>query len=224
MYAVIIRKINRSRRKKRDDSSGYHFSFLLILGLLFLLTACATPKNKCLKPFTRECQSSTILWQKAIDTIVQKNYPFEIYKAVVWQDNFDNAWIVKGDEINITERFLLKLNPVQRIMVAAHELGHLKMNHYYSKVGITMVEMPRGYESYEEEMIALSTSKDQELNSKGFNEELEMEADRMALLLLEQVGISPLLYINFLDQIRYEGEEVMTGRITAIKKFLGNSP
>lgn len=220
---MINRTINLSHRNKRDDSSRYNFTFLIVLVLLFLQTACSVPKNRCLKPFTGECQASTILWEQAIDTIVRKNYPSEVYKAVVWQDDFDNAWVLKGMEINITERFLHKLSPVQRIMVAAHELGHLKMNHYYSQIGITMVEMPPGLEGHEEEMIDLSISKNQELNSKGFSEELEKEADRMALLLLEQVGISPLAYINFLNQIRYEGEVVMTGRIAAIEKFIGNS-
>ena len=216
--------MNLSGRKKKDGLSGYIFSFFLILGFLFLQTACAIPQNKCLKPFDRKCQTSTILWKNAIDTIVKKNYPFEVYNAVVWQDDFDNAWVLKGKEINITERFLLKLSPVQRIMVAAHELGHLKMNHYYSQIGVTLVEMPHGFEGKEKEMIDLSSSKGKKLNSKGFSEELEKEADLMALLLLEQVGISPLLYMDFLSQVRYEGEEVMTGRITAIKELLGNSP
>jgi Zn-dependent protease with chaperone function len=46
--------------------------------------------------------------------------------------------VIKGHEINITKQLVLKLDPPQRLCVAAHELAHLKLGHYYSKIGIVM--------------------------------------------------------------------------------------
>ena len=44
--------------------------------------------------------------------------------------------VIKGHEINITKQFILKLDHPQRLCVAAHELAHLKLGHYYSKIGL----------------------------------------------------------------------------------------
>lgn len=50
-----------------------------------------------------------------------------------------HTWVTKGREINITKRFLGKLNHIRRICVVAHKLSHLKRGHYYSRVGIIIV-------------------------------------------------------------------------------------
>ncbi|MCH8157602.1 MAG: M48 family metalloprotease [Nitrospinae bacterium] len=173
-----------------------------------------------MEPFSRECGASTFLWQKAIDTIVLKNFPQEwgYYKAVVWEDDFDNAWVVKGREIHITGQFLHRLNRVQLLAVAAHELGHLKMGHYYSKIGIIIADMPqRGKKSAGNHY----SGNISETLAKGFGEEQEEEADRAAVQFLEQVGLDPRLYLNFLHLIHQGSEdpEIIT-RITAIKKLI----
>ena len=99
-----------------------------------LLTSCIGFQKKCQAPFSPECSNYIDLWQNAIDSIVLANFPSEIgyYRSVVWEDDFDNAWVNKGNEVNITRQFIQKLNHSQRIFVAAHELAHLKLGHYYS--------------------------------------------------------------------------------------------
>ena len=94
--------------------------------------------NKCQAPLSQECFHATDLWQNTINSVVWANYPSEIgyYQSVVWEDDFNNAWVIKGHEINITKQFILKLDHPQRLCVAAHELAHLKLGHYYSKIGL----------------------------------------------------------------------------------------
>ena len=94
--------------------------------------------NKCQAPLSQECFHATDLRQNTINSVVWANYPSEIgyYQSVVWEDDFNNAWVIKGHEINITKQFILKLDHPKRLCVAAHELAHLKLGHYYSKIGL----------------------------------------------------------------------------------------
>ena len=98
----------------------------------------ANRNNKCQAPLSQECSHATDLWQNTINSVVQANYPSEIgyYRSIVWEDDFSNAWVIQGHEINITKQFILKLDRPQRLCVAAHELAHLKLGHYYSKIGL----------------------------------------------------------------------------------------
>jgi len=134
--------------------------------------------NKCQAPLSQECSLAVDLWQNTINSVVWANYPSEIgyYQSVVWEDAFNNAWVVKGYEINITQQFILKLNHTQRLCVAAHELAHLKLGHYYSKIGLIMAtnSLPKSEKS---------------IRAEGFGLNEEEEADKLALVFVKNLKL-----------------------------------
>jgi len=120
----------------------------------------ANRNNKCQAPLSQQCSHATDLWQNTINSVVQANYPSETgyYRSIVWEDDFNNAWVVKGHEINITKQFVLKLDHQQRLCVAAHELAHLKLGHYYSKIGLIMAtnSLPKSEQAIRAEGLGLN--------------------------------------------------------------------
>jgi len=185
--------------------------------LMGLLQGCAGPQHRCSEPFSHACQVSTSRWQYAIDTIVLKNFPNELgfYKAVVWEDDFENAWVVKGREIHITKKFLDNLNGLQQLAVAAHELGHLKLGHYYSRIGIILVNTPRHRTGH----VGHYPGSVPNLLPKGFGVEQEEEADFIAVRFLGQVGLKPEVYLDLLNWLG-KGSTGMTNRINYIRKII----
>jgi hypothetical protein len=160
------------------------------LGIYILtlsLGACQYPRAIC-----QDCETSLNLWQETIDAIALSNFPDELgyYKAVIWKDRIDNAWVTRGREVNVTESFLNKLNPTFRLSVAAHELAHLKLNHYYSRIGIIIVE------SDNRDVGEFSDGSN--MTPKGFGEDQEIEADRLALQYIQKIGINPTHYLQML--------------------------
>ena len=134
--------------------------------------------NKCHDPLSQECSHTVELWQNTIDSVVSANYPSEVgyYQSVVWKDAFNNAWVIKGHEINITQKFILKLSQPQRLCVAAHELAHLKLGHYYSKIGLIMATntLPRSEKT---------------IRAEGFGLNEEKEADKLALVFVKNLKL-----------------------------------
>ena len=134
--------------------------------------------NKCQAPLSHECSHAVDLWQNTINSVVWANYPSEIgyYQSVVWEDDFNNAWVLKGHEINITQQFILRLSHFQRLCVAAHELAHLKLGHYYSKIGIIMAtnSLPKSGKN---------------IRAEGFGLNEEEEADKLALVFVKNLEL-----------------------------------
>lgn len=162
---------------------------------MLTVTSCAVPKYRCDPLTNSDCGNAQRIWQEAIDLIVYENFPNEFgkYQAVIWQDLFDNAWVTKGREINITQKFLLKLNMRQILCVAAHELAHLKMGHYYAKMGIILI--PQGNSV----PIGHYGSNDQINVPEGFGKNQEEEADRLALAYIRRLGFDRWDYIGLLN-------------------------
>ena len=125
-----------------------------------------------------KCSHATDLWQNTINSVVQANYPSEIgyYRSIVWEDDFSNAWVIKGHEINITQQFILKLDHPQRLCVAAHELAHLKLGHYYSKIGLIMATN-------------LLPKSEKTIRAKGFGLNEEEEANELALVFVKNLKL-----------------------------------
>ncbi len=177
---------------------------MIIICSCILIASCQTLEHQCQSDQSISCKKAITNWQANIDYIVRINFPQDYgkYKAVVWEEEFDNAWVTKGREINITKRFLSKLNPVRRICVAAHELSHLKMGHYYSRVGIIIVNpetsssiKPSPPSSTGESHYGTSPSIDL---PEGFGINQEVEADRMALKLISKLGLNKNNYLDLL--------------------------
>ena len=113
----------------------------------------------------------------------------------------------KGNEINITRQFIQKLNHSQRIFVAAHELAHLKLGHYYSKVGIIIpTQIPTMNNSHQNQSFGHynSTLKmGKTIMAKGFDFNKEEEADKLALEFVKNVGLDPEDYLKLLLIIQH---------------------
>ena len=203
------------------------FRFLLLF-ICFAIFGCQSLQHRCQPNQSPSCKSALLLWQENIDYIVRLNFPrdFGKYRAVVWEEEFDNAWVTKGREINITKRFLVKLNPVRRICVAAHELSHLKMGHYYSRVGIIIIDPDTPALSHEKAPANLSSGGHYGSSPsidlpEGFGVNQEVEADRMALKIITQLGLSKKHYLDML--LLLQGRKVdpttlIYHRIDMIKK------
>ena len=162
---------------------------------------CVRPQNRCNPNISMTCGLAQTFWQQAIDSIVTTNFPGEYgkYRAVIWEDAFDNAWVTKGREVNITRQLIFKLDSRQRICVAAHELAHLKMGHYYSKMGIIL--SPTVRTSRENENVGKSPHYGAKTNiymPEGFGKNQEKEADRLALKFISKLGLSRQDYIGLL--------------------------
>ena len=182
----------------RISGSGIQ-SLLMICFLLF--SGCYGPKNRCVYPLTLECRQAKKLWQQSIDNIVKFNFPEDSgrYLSTLWEDDFDNAWVTKGNEINITRSFLYKLNHVQRLSVAAHELAHLKLGHYYARMGIIIVENPSTSTSGKSSRTSGHYGRNIDINiPRGFGKRQEEEADHLAMKYIEGMGFKSSVYLDML--------------------------
>ncbi len=168
------------------------------------MVGCQISKKLCLPNESIACKTALSNWQTSIDYIVKLNFPQDYgkYQAVVWNEEFDNAWVTKGREINITQRFISKLNPIRRICVAAHEIAHLKMGHYYSRIGIIILN-PDTVSPGKNLSSNTSSANHYGLASandipEGFGINQEIEADRMAVKLIKKLGLSTNHYLDLL--------------------------
>jgi hypothetical protein len=192
----------------------------LLINLFF--AGCATQKL-CVPDPSNSCEKAIFEWQTIIDQVGEANFPnyYGLYKAVVWEGEFDNAWVTKGININITRRMLEKLNPVRRICVAAHELAHLKMGHYYSRMGIIIVNDESILPTYGKG----HSTNDNELSidvPEGFGINQEVEADRLALKFIKRLGLNKNHYLDLLFLLKGENKDpdsLISKRIDAMKQI-----
>ena len=86
------------------------------------------------------------------------------------------CWLRNHDTVNITKQFFLKLEHPQRLCVAAHELAHLKLGHYYSKIGLIMATntFPKSEKT---------------IRAKGFGLNEEEEANELALVFVKNLKL-----------------------------------
>ncbi|MEE9258467.1 MAG: M48 family metalloprotease [Nitrospinaceae bacterium] len=184
----------------------------ILLALIFL-AACAGPQKRCDYPLTGECARAQKVWQEAIDTIVTANFPEEWgrYLAVIWEDDFDNAWVVRGHEINITRNFLNKMNRIQILCVAAHELAHLKLGHYYSRMGIIIVDQPVKDKSGKHSLESGHYGENIHMDiPRGFGELQEEEADQLAIRYVEGARLPKRYYLDLLRVLLASGSDAET--------------
>jgi beta-barrel assembly-enhancing protease len=173
---------------------------------LVTLTSCAGPQKPCLE--SPECMQARGIWQRAINSVVSANFPSEFgkYRAIIWNDEFDNAWVTKGRNINITKGLLFTISQEELICVAAHELSHLKMGHYYARIGIIIVDK-NGYSGELTNEESSGSHYGRGASSyipEGFGKNQEKEADRLALEFIKKIGIHPMVYLQLLK--RFQGE------------------
>ena len=168
----------------------------------FFVTSCAGPNTQICHPRSSlSCLNATKVWGKSINRVIGANFPEELgfYKPVVHKENFSNAWVTTGGEINITLNLLKNLGEVGRVCVISHELAHLKSNHYFSKVGISTFTSAAmsvagafvpglGYLDY-----AVNPA-----ITNSFGRQFELSADELAVEYIKKTGLTKADYVKFL--------------------------
>ena len=100
-----------------------------VVCLALMVTGCAggggVSRSQC--DSQQDCNHHITYWQNAINVVVQANFPDEKFIAVVHYKDFKNAWVTDGRNINITASLLDTLDFDQMVVVAAHEIAHLKI-------------------------------------------------------------------------------------------------
>ena len=100
-----------------------------VVCLALMVTGCAggggVSRSQC--DSQQDCNHHITYWQNAINVVVQANFPDEKFNAVVHYKDFKNAWVTDGRNVNITASLLDTLDFDQMVVVAAHEIAHLKI-------------------------------------------------------------------------------------------------
>jgi len=100
-----------------------------VVCLALMVTGCAggggVSRSQC--DSQQDCNHHITYWQNAINVVVQANFPDEKFIAVVHYKDFKNAWVTDGRNVNITASLLDTLDFDQMVVVAAHEIAHLKI-------------------------------------------------------------------------------------------------
>ena len=140
-------------------------------------------------------------WQNAINIIYLANFPKDKpYRGVVWKDNFLNAWVSTGSDINITAEMLYQLKTQERrVAVVAHEMAHLKQGHYYSNLGLAIIANALIITG--ELYMPYSSQVTNPLGSMGlaaFSRSHESEADRLAIQYLRKANYGKEDFLDLL--------------------------
>ena len=100
-----------------------------VVCLALMVTGCAggggVSRSQC--DSQQDCDHHITYWQNAIDVVGQANFPDEKFNAVVHYKDFKNAWVTTGRNVNITASLLDSLDFDRMVVVAAHEIAHLKI-------------------------------------------------------------------------------------------------
>ena len=180
--------------------SDKKFSLKISLISLAFIASCASPAiYLCGDTYCGQDH-----WQDAIDEVVSANFPDETYEGVLWEDDFMNAWVTTGNQIHTTAEMNYHLETHERrVAVVAHELAHLKLGHYYQKVGVniianalilvTEIHYP-GSQYYTNSLGNIGVS--------AFSRSQESEADRIAIQYLEKADYSKEDFLDLLYWMR----------------------
>ena len=180
----------------------FYKSQIIFLLLFLFVTSCAGPNTQICHPRSSlSCLNATKVWGESINRVIGANFSEELgfYKPVVHKENFSNAWVTTGGEINITLNLLKNLGEVGRVCVISHELAHLKSNHYFSKVGISTFTSAAmsvagafvpglGYLDY-----AVNPA-----ITNSFGRKFELSADELAVEYIKKTGLTKADYVKFL--------------------------
>ena len=173
---------------------------ILSLFIIYITVGCASPAiYLCGDTYCGQDQ-----WQNAIDEVVSANFPDETYEGVLWQDDFMNAWVTVDNKINTTAEMNYHLETHERrVAVVAHELAHLKLGHYYQKLGVhiatnaiilaTEINYP-GSQHYTNTIGGIGLS--------AFSRSKESEADRIAIQYLEKANYNKEDFLDLLYWMR----------------------
>jgi predicted Zn-dependent protease len=136
-----------------------------------------------------------------IDILVEANFPEEYgkYEAVVWMDSdIMNAWVDYDNKINYSTTLIINLTPHQLVAVTAHEMAHLKLGHYYQKMGINILALAGQLALGLLNPLAGYLPVDSLITS-AFSRSKETEADLEAIKYLAKAGYGKEHFISLLE-------------------------
>jgi len=180
----------------------FYRSQIIFLLLFLFATSCAGPNTQICHPRSSlSCLNATKVWGDSINRVIGANFPEELgfYKPVVHKENFSNAWVTTGGEINITLNLLKNLGEVGRVCVISHELAHLKSSHYFSKVGIST--FTSAVMSVAGAFVPGLGYLDYAVNpaiTNSFGRQFELSADELAVEYIKKTGLTKADYVKFL--------------------------
>lgn len=179
-------------------NSGVAFYALIFSILLFMQTGCAKQlgQHPCA---ANECFGQDI-WQKAIDQITAHNFPEEQFYGKVYSDPLNNAWTTDDNNVNISEDLLSRLihmGDAYVLSVSAHEIAHIRSNHYQRKVTLSNIS------SLDSQITdSFSYPKDEHKMVAMLSRKHELEADMLAVQYMEKAGYHREDYLNFLKWMK----------------------
>ena len=179
----------------------YQIAILIPLVFIFIANCAGFNTQRCHPSQSQNCLNYTKIWGESLNRVVVVNFPAELgfYKPVVHKENFLNAWVTSGGEINISLKLLRKLDETGRICVISHELAHLKSNHYYSKTGISF--FTTAAMSVAGSFVPGLGYLNRVVNpvvTNAFGRQFELSADKLAVGYIKKAGLTKADYIKFL--------------------------
>lgn len=182
----------------KNLNSGLVVHALIFSILLFMQIGCATQlgQHPCA---ANECFGQDI-WQNAIDQIAAHNFPEEQYYGKVYSDPLNNAWTTGNHNVNISEDLLSKLifmGDAYVLSVSAHEIAHIRSNHYARKATLPSVSSLGSPITN-----PLPIPEDREKAMAMLSRNHELEADRLAIQYMENAGYRRKDYLNFLKWMK----------------------
>lgn len=173
---------------------------ILALLALVLQTGCAAQMAKF--PCEADVCYGQAAWQSAVDRIAAGNFPDEPFEGRVYADRLNNAWTTFDDDVNITEDLLYALSREGEpyvLSVAAHEIAHLRSDHFFEKATHSYVLYFKSLFSRETiQSGARHGSHEPTPSNAELSRRQEFEADVLAVQYLQKAGYGKTAYLNFL--------------------------
>ncbi|GAB6089781.1 M48 family metalloprotease [Spirochaeta dissipatitropha] len=139
------------------------------------------------------------------------------YRAAVLDTDQVNAYALPGGYVLLTKGLLLQLENVNELIgVLAHELGHINLDHPLEYVSIEIsrdaVETLAHFLAGGRQIVTatadqINTALEERLFFEGYAQDDEYDADRYALQLLADIGLSAEPYIGLLERLQTAGDK-----------------
>ncbi len=125
-----------------------------------------------------------------------------------------NAYSTPGGYIFITTGALKKIkNEAELAGILAHEIGHITSMHVIKELGIKgkgktskglVLIISGGIQVMGATFVDIIDKATDILLEKGFKKEQELEADRVAVMIMAMAGYDPNAYVEFLERVDYK--------------------
>ena len=171
--------------------------------------------------------------QAILDSLVRYSrtpFVYQTYVAIVLEDEEINAFAVPGGFMQVNTGMLnLCENEDELALVLAHELAHSELDHGIS--AIVQQQSSKFFGTFAggmtgNDLVGNFANSLYDIGVKGYNVEIEAEADERALLIAERAGYDPKWYMGVMEKLHtfkghYGGEGYPPNRAELIRHHLG---